>query len=250
MVSEVISQIVENSGVTAAKKEKKAESSEYGRTIGSPSLSEEGKKYYEQLKKKYSNMDFILVSKDMKEQAKASAAQYANPVKMVVLIDEEKIERMATDENFRKQYESIISGATNQLSQIKEGLGASASSVKGFGMQVNDGGTASYFAVIDKSLAAQKERIEKKAEQKAEAKKKAAKEEQKERLEEQRTKRKEGAEDAEKLREGDSGDYITITANSIEELLQKIQDAIYYGMSDFVQTDTEKKIGQNIDFRG
>lgn len=251
MVSEVISQIVENSGVTAAKKEKKAESSEYGRTIGSPCLSEEGKKYYEQLKKKYSNMDFILVSKDMKEQAKANAAQYANPVKMVVLIDEEKIERMATDENYRKQYESIISGATNQLSQIKEGLGANASSIKGFGMQVNDGGTASYFAVIDKSLAAQKERIGKKAEKKAEARKKAAKEAREERIEEQRAKRKdEKAVAEEHLKENDRDDDIIITANSIEELLQKINDAIYYGMSDVVQTDTEKMIGQNIDFRG
>lgn len=252
MVSEVMSQIVENSGAAqTVKKEKKTESSEYGRTIGAPRLSEEGKKYYEQLKKKYSNMDFILVSKDMKEQAKANAAQYANPVKMVVLIDEEKIERMATDENYRKQYESIISGATNQLSKMKEGLGDNASSVKGFGMQIDDGGTATYFAVIDKSLAAQRERIAKKAEQKAEAKKKAAKEAREERIEEQRAKRKEEkATAADRLKENDSGDDIIITANSIEELLQKINDAIYYGMSDVVQTDTEKMIGQNIDFRG
>ena len=44
-------------------------------------------------------------SKDMKETAKANAGQYANANKMVVLIDEEKIERMADDESYRKQYE-------------------------------------------------------------------------------------------------------------------------------------------------
>lgn len=52
------------------------------------------------MKSKFGNMDFILVSKDMKEQAKAMASSFANPNKMVVLIDEEKLERMATDEAF------------------------------------------------------------------------------------------------------------------------------------------------------
>ncbi|MDE7476931.1 MAG: hypothetical protein K2M91_03115, partial [Lachnospiraceae bacterium] len=73
-----------------------------GRTIGSPELSENAAKYYEQLRRKYGNLDFILVSKDQKEFAKATASSYSNPNKMVVLIDEEKIERMAEDEDYRK----------------------------------------------------------------------------------------------------------------------------------------------------
>ena len=91
----------------------------YGKTIGNAKLSEEGAKYYQELKKKYSNMDFILVSKDQKANAQANAASYANGNKMVVLIDEEKIERMATDENYRKQYEGIIKNAASGLSQLK-----------------------------------------------------------------------------------------------------------------------------------
>jgi N-acetylmuramoyl-L-alanine amidase CwlA len=94
----------------------------YGKQIGSPVLSEEGEKYYEQLKKKFGNMEFILVSKDMKQQAKTMAASFANPYKTVVLIDEEKIEKMATDENFRKQYESIISNAKSGLSKLKSSI--------------------------------------------------------------------------------------------------------------------------------
>ena len=39
-----------------------------GRTIGDPVLSDKAKKYYEQLKAKYSNMDFILVSPEQKEE--------------------------------------------------------------------------------------------------------------------------------------------------------------------------------------
>ena len=93
-----------------------------GKTIGKPELSEEAAKYYEQLKKKYGNLDFILVSKDQKEFAKATASKYANPNKMVVLIDEEKIERMAEDEDYRKQYEGIISKGASGLSQLKNRL--------------------------------------------------------------------------------------------------------------------------------
>ena len=41
-----------------------------GQTIGNPKLSEKAAKYYDELKKKYSNMNFILVSEDMKQQAR------------------------------------------------------------------------------------------------------------------------------------------------------------------------------------
>lgn len=214
----------------------------YGRTIGQPELSEQGQKYYEELKKKYSNMDFILVSSDRKQTAKAQAASYANPYKMVVLIDEEKIERMATDENFRKQYEAVISNATRQLPQIKASLGSNASQVKGFGMQVNDGGNASFFAVVDKSLAAQRDRIKKNAEKKAEEKKTSAKKEAKKASEEKRAQKH--AEKAEAQE-----DLVTVTASSIEELVQKIDDILYGSRSDLIWSEAEKSIGQHVDFR-
>lgn len=211
----------------------------YGRTIGTPELSEKAQEYYKELKKKFSNMDFILVSKDMKDMAKARAASYANPNKLVVLIDEEKLERMASDENFRKQYESIIQNAGMKLPQLKKSLGSNASLVKGFGIEINKKGLASFFAVVDKSLAAQKKRIAKKAqEKKANARKeekKAAKKAQEEKWDEMRTQEDE--------------DLVTVTASSIEELLQKINDVIYSSMSDYAQTDEEKMVGQHFDSR-
>lgn len=211
-----------------------------GKTIGSPELSEKAAKYYEELKKKYGNMDFILVSKDMKEQAQAQAGRYANANKMVVLIDEEKIERMAEDEEFRKKYEGIISNAASGLSQLKSSF-SNSSNVKGYGMKINDNGTASFFAVVDKSLAAQRERISKKAEEKKEAKraeaKKADREKWQEYLEENRSDSVYGE------------DTVVVTASSIEELIKKVNDITYGFMSDNVQTDEEKKIGQHIDYR-
>ncbi|MBR3601337.1 MAG: hypothetical protein IKL49_03325 [Lachnospiraceae bacterium] len=211
-----------------------------GKTIGQPKLSENAKKYYEELKAKYQNMDFILVSKDMKEMAKANAGNFANPNKMVVLIDEEKIERMATDEQYRKQYESMIASAQNKLPELKQALGNSAN-VKGFGMQVNDNGTSSFFAVMDKSFKAQADRLEKqraeKKEEKKAAQKKAQKKEREEKLAEKRLEKKEAQ-------------GVVISANSIEELVKKIEDYNYLQMADTVKTDTEKYLGTTIDFKG
>lgn len=214
-----------------------------GKTIGNPKLSDEASKYYEKLKAKYSNMDFILVSKDQKEYAKSQAASYANANKMVVLIDEEKIERMATDEKYRKQYEGIIANAASGLSQLSTKLSSTGANVKGYGMQVNDNGVATYFAVLEKSSTAQKERIEKKAAQKKEAaraeKKKAEKNEQEERLKRS---------DKEKTSVKGSDDTVTITASSIDELLRKIQDQSQMFLSDVTQSSTEKQVGQRFDY--
>ena len=162
-----------------------------GKTVGNPKLSEKASKYYEQLKKKYSNMDFVFVSNDMKEQAKANAAGYANPSKMVVLVDEEKIERMAEDENYRKQYEGIIANAASGLSSMKSAFSSQSDNVKGFGMQINDNGTTSYFAVLKKSSKEQKARIEKNAEKKKQDKKiKDKKAEEKKKRQEEKAKKK------------------------------------------------------------
>lgn len=87
MNTNAVNQVAENvSGYTESEKSSKVS----GKTIGEPKLSDKAKEYYEKLKKKFSTMDFILVSKDMKETAKANAGQYANANKMVVLIEEEE----------------------------------------------------------------------------------------------------------------------------------------------------------------
>lgn len=224
-------------------------SGSYGKTIGNVSLSKEGAQYYEALKKQFGNMDFILVSKDQKANAAANAAKYANPHKTVVLIDEEKIEKMATDENYRKQYEGIIKNAASGLSELKAKMDASGQSnnVLGYGMKINDGGTASFFAVMKKSSDSQKARIEKKAEKKKAEKKaeqkKADKKEKEEQMKESRAERAK----ASKIKDEDS---VTIEANSMEELLQKISEYNFNFMSDNVETEAETMIGHNIDFKG
>lgn len=220
-----------------------------GKTIGNPQLSDNALKYYEELKKKYSNTDFILVSKDQKEFAKAQAGSYANANKMVVLIDEDKIERMAEDENYRRHYEQIIANAAVKMPQMSAKLSSTGANVKGYGVQVNDNGTASYFAVIDKMTEAQKERIEKKAEQKKEARKAAEKEAAKEAEEERyREKIEKQREDKKFVSKDSQNATVTVTASSFEELLQKIEDLMFNYRSDNALTNEERAVGQNINF--
>ena len=239
-VSSVEDKAVQSYGVEAENAAAAKKAGNYGKTIGQPKLSDKAAKYYEQLKKKFSNMDFILVSADQKEAAKARAGSFANPYKTVVLIDEEKLEKMAEDETFRAQYEGVIKKAAIQLSQMKNSVGSN-SSVKGYGIQINDNGTASFFAVVDKSLAAQRERIAKKAAEKKENAKKESKQAEKE-------KQAEALEERRKSGKTD-GDLVIVSASSIDELKDKVDEILYSAWSDQVRTDEERQWGQYIDFK-
>lgn len=236
-------------GASKADKADKTEKKRYyGKTVGEPQLSEKAQKYYDSLKKKYGNYDFILVSKDQKDFAQANAARYANKNKTVVLIDEEKIERMASDEDYRKKYEGVLDSAKSQLAQLKAGMEKSGANVKGYGMKVNDGGTASFFAVLKKSSADQRERIEKRAaERKAEkkaAEKKAARKDREERIHGDK------AAGPDREREIDEDDTVVVTADSAEELMKKVEDFRQNELMDTIQTEEEKLLGQHFDFKG
>ena len=239
-----------------------------GKTVGEPKLSEKAEKYYNQLKKKFGQYDFILVSSAEKENARANAGKYANNLKTVVLIDEEKIEKMATDEKFRKQYEGILSGATNQINQIKATAEKSGAALQGVVMQVNDNGTTSFFAALKKSSDAQRAMIEKKTAlkraEKKEAEKKEAKEARDERIEKSKAEkademssneaeagqRTDGVSNESSVTGKGSDDIVVIMADSFEELIKKIEEYQFNERSNSVQTESEKLVGQNIDFRG
>lgn len=265
-----------------------AKKNEYGRTIGEPKLSDEGKKYYDELKKKFGGYDFILVSKDQIDNAKSQAARYANPNKPVVLIDEEKIEKMATDKDYREKYESVIAGASSQLSKMKDQLMASGADFKGFGIQVNDGGTASFFAVVGKSQEAQAERIKEKRAQAKAAHKAADKKAAAKRAEKRRAEKKEAEKLKEKKVEAEKTDSAkqdeqedsnirdmtpeeiaeyeprfqealgkiweanttTISASSVDELITKLGDYAQNERMNSIQTPEEAMVGQHIDFKG
>ena len=228
---------------------------EYGMTIGDVQLSDKAKDYYNSLKSKYHNMEFIAVSKDMKAQVQQNAASYGNANKMVVLIDEEKLEQMATDESYRKKYEGIIAMAQTKMSEAKMGLASSGASVKNFGMSVDSNGKESFFATVNKSSDLQKKRTEKKAAekkaQKLQEKKKAEKKAQEERIQKARDKKAEKEDtDKDDSRIKDDEGYVTFEADSMDELLSKVQTYSYNNASGKVMTQAEQMVGTKIDFRG
>ena len=228
---------------------------EYGNTIGDVKLSDKAKDYYNQLKGKFHNMEFIAVSKDMKAQVQANAAAYGNANKMVVLICVTISRRMATDESFRKKYEGIIAMSQTKMTEAKNSLTSSGASVKNFGMSVDSNGKESFFATVEKSQDLQKKRIEKKAaekkEQKAKEKKKAEKEAREERLQKAKDKKTDKAADESEIQDIDDGkEYVTIEAKSMDELLSKVQTYSYSGAINRVMTDSERMVGGYVDFRG
>ena len=192
---------------------------------------EPGEGVYDQIMAGIQRIDEKVVSYN--EQAQAQAASFANPTKMVVLIDEEKIEKMATDENFRAQYEGVIANAAAQMNNLGNQISSgNYSNVTAYGIQLNDDGTTSFFAVLDEQLEVNKERLEKQLEKKADERKAEKKEADRERLE--------------GIRNGDGKKIVT--AASVEELLVKIQDANFESRSNNVMTEQEKLVGQKFDF--
>lgn len=225
--------------------------SDYGLAIGDVKLSDKAKEYYEKLKSKFGNMEFILVSNDLKSEVQKHAASYGNVNKQVVLIDVDKLEKMANDPSFAKKYEGIIAMAQTKLAEMKNSLASSGAGVKNFGINVDSNGNASYFATLEKSSEAQAKRIEKQREAKAEAKKtekkKAEKEKAEERVEEARQKRHEAAE---KTSEEEDVSYHFIESDSVEGLFDKVSIFSYNAAVDTVVTAEELNFGQNIDYKG
>lgn len=227
----------------------------YGNVIGDVELSDTAKDYYDKLKAKFHNMDFILVSKDMKSQVAANAAAYGNSSKQVVLIDDEKLEKMATDESFRKKYEGIIAMSQLKLQEAKNSLASSGASVKNFGMSVGADGKTSFFATLEISnnnaKVLEKKQAEKKA-AKAKEKKRAEKKAKEEQLEKIREERKasEKAEEEALNDPMDDKEYVEIKADSMDELISKVSRYAYDNSSRTVLTESEKQVGQRFDFRG
>ena len=121
-------------------------------------------------------------------------------------------------------------------------------------MIFDDNGNASFFAVVDKSLAAQKERIADKKEAAAEEKKKAQKKTQEKRAEERKAdradknKKMDSADKTNSKEKSSDADKVTVSASSWEELLKKIDNVIYESRVDSVLTKEEKAVGQSFDY--
>ncbi len=225
------------------------------RTYGDAKLSDTALDYYKNLTKKYSNLNFVLVASDKKQEAEMMKGSFASGNGLTVLIDTDKIERMATDEKYAKQIESILTNASSQLNTLKTSL-ESNPNVKSYGMSINKDNRASFFATVDKQMKEQREKIKERREEKraeAKAKEKAdAKKEAKDKIAEDRKVKLDEKYGVDKKQEDSYYDYdseedtVTIEASSVEELLRKIEAYEKYGTLD--NKYSLNSLGKKIDY--
>lgn len=179
-------------------------------------LSQSARKLLEQLKKMYSNMDFMVADYETEEEAQGYLSRGTKEYS--VLIDPETLEEMAADEDVKNKYLGVLEDATAKFSDLQEELGEDGNEVVRLGVSIDNNGNVSYFAELEKMGEAQRERIEKakeeKQQEKAEEKKTA------ERDRRHQTDRA-GRRDDRFIQEGTK--RTRVQSDSIEGLLSEIQ---------------------------
>ncbi len=208
-------------------------------------LSEKAQKLLNKLRSTYSNVDFMVADSDTGDEAKQVLSQYTREYSVLLTTDE--IEKMASDEQFEKEYLSQIETAIGVTDNINEQYDMSQSFesqggytvVSKYGVMVDADGKATLFADLNKLSDAQKEYLEKHREKVKEEKKaeeaKAEKKEAEERLEEI-------AEEADPFDERVEKS-VRIEASNIHELLEKIKNLNW---DDVAPNNTT--VGTNFDF--
>lgn len=191
-----------------------------------PALSKAAQNLLKELKKTYSNMDFIVA--DFETDEEAASLMSRGTAEYSALFTPEELEKMAADEDVKNKNMKILDGAVSKLDEMKTKLGDKADDVTRIGISFGDDGEVSFFAELEKNSEKQRERIEKQREDKKEAAKDNGK-----------------AEAAEYLAHGKAtGKRTTVYASTIEELAEKIANVDWNAVKEERQSTT----GQRFDF--
>ena len=195
------------------------------------SLSAEAKSYLETLKEKYGDIQFFVADCATDEEMNQYFAMGTKKYSCVISTD--TLEKMATDEEVRAKYESIIDNADEQIEEMKEQISEevgeeAANQVQFVGFSIDDNGVVNYFAKLKASNDSYYEKLEeKRAEEKEEAKKVEEREKEKA-IEEKRLETK---------KELPWKEEIWVKADSKEGLLMAIKEAL--GIEDKKEEDQE-----------
>ena len=185
-------------------------------------LSNRAQELLEKLKKKYSNMDFMVAEYEGDDEAAEYLSRGTKDYS--VLIEPELLEKMAADEDTEKKYVGIIEGATEQFEEMNSELGKDIENVKTLGFTVKEDGTTTLFADLEKMGDQQKERIEK------------ARAEKKEKTDTQSSHSLQAYQKKPKT--------TRVYADTIAELVDKIKNVDWYK----INADDEKENGHRIDY--
>lgn len=171
-------------------------------------LSDAAKNLLEELRAKYQNMEFEVAEWSTDEEQEYYARDCQKDYS--VLINPELLEKMAADESVRAEYEAVLDQADDNSAALTEALGEDSDQIKNFSITIDANGKVSYAVQLIKDF---EERNAKRAE---DASKKSVEEIREEKLEEKRAKKRE--EEKERLER--------ISADSIEELIEKIKNKL------------------------
>ena len=201
-----------------------AENTEAAKAAGengkAPVLSKEAQKLLKELQKSYGNMDFIVA--DYKTDGEASALLSRGAKEYSALFTPEELEKMAADEDVKKENLKVLDGAVSKLEEMKGQLGDKADDIARVGIAIDDKGQATFFAELEKNSEKQRERIEKQREEKKEVKKSGK----------QETEYQTG------------GKRTTVYASTVEELAQKISAVDWNA----VKEERQNAAGKRFDF--
>lgn len=168
-------------------------------------LSDAAMDLLKELREKYGNMEISVAKWSTDEEqdyyARGCKKDYS------VLIDPELLEKMAADESVRAEYEAVLDQAGDKSAELKEALGEDADKIKSFSISMDANGKISYAVQLIKDF-------EERNAKRAESAEKSAEEIREERLEERRAKKRE--DEKERLER--------ITADSMDELIEKIKN--------------------------
>lgn len=134
-------------------------------------LSDKAKALLQELKKTYTNMDFIVADYESDEEAASYLSRGTKEYS--VLIDPEELERMASDDSVKEQNLSLLDEAVGKLDELKNQLGDHKDEVVRIGISIGKDGQMSFFAELEKAGERQKEFIDSIRENKKEAAEKA-----------------------------------------------------------------------------
>lgn len=191
-----------------------------------PALSKAAQKLLKELKKTYSNMDFIVADYETEEEAAALLSRGTGEYSTLLTADE--LEKMAADEDVKNKNLKVLDNAVAKLDEMKEQLGDKGEDVTRLGIAIGDNGEVSFFAELEKNSEKQRERIEKQREDKREAAREAEKAE--------TDKYRSMSRSAEKR--------TTVFASSVEELAEKIANVDW----STVKEERYDPAGQKFDF--
>lgn len=191
-------------------------------------LSSGAKKLLKELQKTYGNTDFIIANYETEEEAASYLSRGTSAYSVLLTPDE--LEKMASDEDYKKKNLKTLDDAVAKLDDMKKQLGEQGEDVKRMGVTIGDDGTVSYFAELEKSSEKQRERIEKQRAAKREENAKAQKEKQEERL------------DGSFIRDGVK--RTTLFADSVKELKDKIGKVDWNA----IREDGYQQTGSHFDF--